>query len=137
MPTNTIIRGSHYFEQNPVEWWEQIVAVTRKACLDESLNKQIGYMTVTASAACLVALDSSGCPTYNSLMVSDKRAVAEAERIEQFAQRTAALAKTPQLRNQIGAQNQQRVRTHFALTQTVAAYEAVYNELLRDAPAAL
>ena len=61
----------------------------------------------------------------------------EAERIEQFAQRTAALAKTPQLRNRIGAQNQQRVRTHFALTQTVAAYEAVYNELLRDAPAAL
>jgi len=61
----------------------------------------------------------------------------EAERIAQFAQRIVALAKTPQLRNRIGEENRQRVRTHFALTQTVAAYEAVYSELLRDAPAAL
>jgi xylulokinase len=82
LPINTTIKGSYQVEQNPVEWWNQAVTVARKVCVDESLNRQIRFITVTGSAACLVTLDECNEPVYNALMVSDKRATAESDEIE-------------------------------------------------------
>jgi len=81
MPVNTVIKSDRV-EQDANEWWERTVAVMRKACLDESLNRGIEYLTVTSSSACLVPLEKGGKPLYNVLMVSDKRAVSESAEIE-------------------------------------------------------
>ena len=68
-------------EQNPQEWWDKAIESIKQAYTDSGL-KRIDYITVTTSASCLVCVDKDGNPIGNSLMVSDKRAVKEAEEIK-------------------------------------------------------
>lgn len=63
-------------EQNPTEWWDKAKLVMGQAFLESSVKK-IDYITVTASASCLVCIDGKGDPLGKALMVSDKRAVEE------------------------------------------------------------
>lgn len=73
---NTAINDKRV-EQNPSEWWEKAVFVMRKA-LAETGSVHMDFITVTASASCLVCIDSNGNPLGKALMISDKRAEKEA-----------------------------------------------------------
>ena len=66
-------------EQNPKEWWG-LCSLMMHELFDENpeLRDNLQSITVTSSASCLVVLDKEGTPLCNSLMVSDKRASAEA-----------------------------------------------------------
>ena len=72
-------------EQNPSEWlshsWEVIGEVVTQL---GSKSEQIEYLTVTTSASCLVVTDENYKPLMRSLLVSDTRAVKEAERLERL-----------------------------------------------------
>ena len=67
-------------EQDPDEWWDKAIQVMRKACVDAKI-RHIDYITVTASASCLICVDNNGAALEKAIMVSDKRAVAEAKEI--------------------------------------------------------
>lgn len=70
-------------EQTPEEWWEKAKIVMRKA-LGESKLSRIDYITVTASASCLVCVDNEGFPLGRALMISDKRAEEEVKIIREM-----------------------------------------------------
>jgi xylulokinase len=77
-PVQTYIKGDTV-EQDTLEWWALC-----KRLLTEVLGKKKDYrdnlksITVTTSASCLVALDKNGKVLTRAIMVSDKRASAEA-----------------------------------------------------------
>ncbi|MEZ3487087.1 MAG: hypothetical protein K1W22_11015 [Lachnospiraceae bacterium] len=70
-------------EQTPGEWWEKAETVMQKAMRESKLSR-IDYITVTASASCLVCVDGEGLPLGRALMISDKRAEEEAEIIKKM-----------------------------------------------------
>ena len=65
-------------EQVPEEWCKKAELVMKKA-FRESKRDRIDYITVTASASCLVCVDREGLPLGSALMISDKRAEKETE----------------------------------------------------------
>ena len=66
--------------QSPEEWLGKIRAVVRESIND--INPQeVVYMTVTASSSCLICVDAEGNALGKCIMVSDKRAEAEAQYI--------------------------------------------------------
>ncbi len=67
-------------EQDATEWWEKALLVMEKSIREAHIN-QLDAITVTASASCLVCLDKDGNPLAPVMMVSDKRAQAEADEI--------------------------------------------------------
>lgn len=67
-------------EQYPDEWWEKAIEVMKVSIQDAKI-KSVDYITVTASASCLVCIDRKGNPIENAIMVSDKRAIAEVDEI--------------------------------------------------------
>src|SRR3989338_4667618 len=70
--------NKNFVEQDPHEWWDKGLA-----CIKEALKtvKNIDFITVTASSACLISVDEKGECLIRSIMVSDKRAIKEAEEI--------------------------------------------------------
>lgn len=86
-PVQTFIKDN-FVEQYPDEWWDLAKKVILEATKDEEIKKNIKYITVTSSAACLVALDKNGNPTCNVIMVSDKRAAKQAQEIKNKFQKT-------------------------------------------------
>lgn len=80
---NTAINGRRV-EQNPNEWWRKAIEVMKNS-VHEARVSSIDYITVTTSASCLVLLDQNGDSIRNSVMVSDKRAMAEAKQIRERA----------------------------------------------------
>lgn len=62
--------------QNPHEWWEKGCSVIRNT-LDNIKVEEIDFLTVTSSAACLLAVDSDLNPLTDCMMVSDRRAEKE------------------------------------------------------------
>lgn len=68
-------------EQSPDEWWDKAQLVMGKAVSDSKVNK-IDFITVTTSASCLVCVDNNGNALMPALMVSDKRAEKEAEKLQ-------------------------------------------------------
>lgn len=67
-------------EQDPEEWWDKAKQVMIKTLADCN-NIKIDYITVTASASCLVCVDGDGRPLCRAFMISDKRAEEESEEI--------------------------------------------------------
>lgn len=80
-PVQTYI-DDNFVEQYQSEWWDLTKKVILEAASDEEIKKNIKYITVTSSAACLVALDKNDNPTCNVIMVSDKRAAKQAQEIK-------------------------------------------------------
>lgn len=80
-------------EQAPGEWQEKAEYVMKKA-FRESRLRRIDYITVTASASCLVCVDSNGVPLGNALMISDKRAEKEAQSIKAMPEFQAVYRQT-------------------------------------------
>lgn len=76
LAVNTAINDKRV-EQNPSEWWEKAQNVMLQA-VSEACTGSIDYITVTASASCLVCIGSEGNVIGKALMVSDKRAEKEA-----------------------------------------------------------
>lgn len=68
-------------EQYLDEWWEKAMEVMKVSIQDGKL-RDIDYITATTSASCLACIDSDGNPLGNAIMVSDKRAMAEADEIK-------------------------------------------------------
>ncbi len=73
---NTAINDKRV-EQDPNEWWEKAEKVMSRAVL-EAGTRRIDYITVTASASCLVCMDGAGRAIGKALMISDRRADKEA-----------------------------------------------------------
>jgi sugar (pentulose or hexulose) kinase len=78
LPLNTYIKAD-WVTQDPNEWWEKGTLVIRDVLRDSDVRNGVKYVTVTASSACLVAVDSANNALGNAIMVSDKRAVQESE----------------------------------------------------------
>lgn len=80
-------------EQDASEWWEKALVVMGKSIREAGI-KQLDAITVTASASCLVCLDEEGQPLAPVMMVSDKRAQAEAEAISRMPEFAEVREKT-------------------------------------------
>lgn len=82
----TTIRDE-WVEQDPDEWWRLGCDCLRE--VNDFVGRPAPLLTVTASAACLVALDERGASVRRSIMVSDRRAVSQ----------SAALAAMPEFQS--------------------------------------
>ena len=80
-------------EQLPDDWWAACLATLDEVLGDASVASEVGLLTATASAGCLVTLDHKGRAIGPAIMISDVRARAQAQRIERMAG-FAALART-------------------------------------------
>lgn len=69
--------------QDPKTWW-RLADQTARECLRDAGSGRVDYITVTTSASCLVTVDSNGNSDGDAIMVSDKRAQAEAEFLAQL-----------------------------------------------------
>jgi len=69
------------FEQDPHEWWSKGLNCMKKVLEKE---RNINFITVTSSAACLVPVDDKGDPLCNAIMVSDKRSHKESKEISEL-----------------------------------------------------
>lgn len=78
LPINTFLKGD-FVEQDPVEWWEKGKTVIKATIDDWEIRTHVKYITIVSSAACLIPTDEHGNPLYRAIMVSDKRAVEQAE----------------------------------------------------------
>lgn len=90
-PVQTIL-NAECVEQDPNEWWAKAAQVIRASLVDVG-KENIDYITVTASSSCLVCVDKNGDSLDKCIMVSDRRAVAETEKIKN-AQSYLEMGKT-------------------------------------------
>lgn len=86
VPVSTML-SDYFVEQDPAEWIQNINVVVKKvvSCLG-TMAKEIRYLTVTTSAACLVAIDKNNNSLCNSILVSDTRSRKECALIENLAE---------------------------------------------------
>ena len=77
---NTIV------EQCPKEWWSRGIEVINDSISRLNRSKKISSFTVTASSCCVVPTDASGVPLSRVIMVSDKRADLQNEKIKQLTE---------------------------------------------------
>lgn len=80
LPVQTSLKGDRV-EQDPREWWEKALRVLEETARYRSLGHDVKYLTVTASSSCLVPTSAAGQPLCPAIMVSDKRAEAQAARM--------------------------------------------------------
>ena len=72
MPIETLLQEEKV-TQNPREWWEKGCNVIAKT-VEMAGSETIDYITVTASASCMVCVDKECEPLLPCMMVSDRRA---------------------------------------------------------------
>ncbi|PYP12892.1 MAG: hypothetical protein DMD54_17775, partial [Gemmatimonadetes bacterium] len=82
-PIQTFLRDS-WIEQDAHEWWEKTVESTREALGTLGRRASTAFVTVSASAACLIPVDESGKALRRAIMVSDRRALAEATELHRL-----------------------------------------------------
>ena len=73
--------GEGQVEQLPDAWWGACLATLDEVFADSRLAGDVGIITVTASAGCLVTLDRERVALGPAIMISDVRAQPQAERI--------------------------------------------------------
>ena len=66
--------GEGRVEQDPEDWWRAALETLDEVLADRSLAQEVGRITTTTSAGCLVALDRDGRVVRNAIMISDVRA---------------------------------------------------------------
>lgn len=64
--------NDQHVEQDPDEWWSSAIKVVRES-MREMDRRSIDYITVTASASCLICANEDGDALDACIMVSDKR----------------------------------------------------------------
>ncbi len=92
LPVRTYINGLSV-EQDPNEWWDLLQELLAKFAKERDA-KQVSAVTVTSSALCLVGIDKKGNVLFKSLMVSDKRAISEAEEMRNSFQEVLYSGRT-------------------------------------------
>lgn len=83
-PIETMM-GEGRVEQDPEVWWHAGEVVLEEALGSSGARDRVDLVTVTASAGCLVALDSELQPLGNAIMISDVRAQPQADLISRLA----------------------------------------------------
>jgi len=68
-------------EQSATEWWEKLEQVVSQVMEYPNVSSSVELVTVACSSSCLVAVDEKLNPLAPVVMVSDRRAKAEAEQI--------------------------------------------------------
>lgn len=76
-------------EQDVTEWADKLRTILDEIFAIDSLSSSIEYITSTTSSSCIFGMDKAGKPLTKVLMVSDKRALQEAEEIDQILVTTA------------------------------------------------
>lgn len=84
-PVNTFLHGEQV-EQDPEEWWQKGIEVIREAVQESEIKKSVQYITVTSSSSCLVPVNGAGQSVSSSIMVSDRRAVPQAEQLKKMSE---------------------------------------------------
>jgi len=72
-------------EQDPEEWWGKAQETIREVLSKRNLAKRVRYITVTASSSCLVAVGDDLKALCPAIMVSDRRAEAQAQALSKAA----------------------------------------------------
>ncbi len=80
IPIETSLKGETVTQQ-PQEWWEKACVVIKESVALAG-GIEIDFITVTSSSSCLVCVDKQGEALMPCMMVSDKRAKAESEKIK-------------------------------------------------------
>lgn len=73
--------GEGRVEQDPERWWSAAIEVLDEVLADRTVARQVGRITVTTSAGCLVAIDGDGSVVRPAIMISDVRARGQAARM--------------------------------------------------------
>jgi|TARA_Y100000385_G_C13109150_1_gene651021 sugar (pentulose or hexulose) kinase len=68
-------------EQDTDEWKAKLESILEEISTSEIISNNIEYITSTTSSSCIYGIDKNGNPITKVMMVSDKRAVAEAKEI--------------------------------------------------------
>lgn len=74
-------RDGDRHEQDPEEWWTATCAATR-AALDGNAGRAIGAVSLASTSGTLVVQSAAGTPAGPGLMYDDRRAHAEAVRVQ-------------------------------------------------------
>ncbi len=83
IPISTYLKGDEV-EQHPGEWWEKAKQVIKETIQDKDIRRNIRYITVTSSSSCLVSVDKNRRELCRAIMVSDKRAIKQSEKIKEL-----------------------------------------------------
>lgn len=90
----------HYFEQDPLIWWQTLQAVLTQLSVQFDFN-QIATVSLDATSGTVLLIDQQGKPLSTGLMYNDQRATKFVSKIMQFAPEnsptctaTSGLAKT-------------------------------------------
>lgn len=92
-PIHTYLRDT-WIEQDPQEWWVKGIQCVHEA-LDQLGNREVAFITVSASAACLVPVDAAGVALRRAIMVSDRRSAEVAEKLADLPSFRALQALNP------------------------------------------
>ena len=77
---NSLLIGDRV-EQDPSEWKDKLDSILDEISKKDSLRNKIQFITSTTSSSCIYGVNNYGSPLTNVMMVSDKRAMAEADEI--------------------------------------------------------
>jgi len=80
LPVRTFIKDE-MVEQDPNEWWSLALRVIDEATTSQEIKDNLEYITVTSSSCNLVLVDEDKNSLGNSLMVSDKRSLIQAQQL--------------------------------------------------------
>jgi sugar (pentulose or hexulose) kinase len=80
-PLERDVRDGERHEQDPVEWWRATCAATR-AALAARGRRPLGGVSIDSTSGTLVVQDAQGHATGPALMYDDRRAAAEAVRVQ-------------------------------------------------------
>jgi D-ribulokinase len=80
-PLRRDVRGGDRHEQDPAEWWSATCAATR-AALAERGGRPLGGVSIDSTSGTLVVQDAQGRAAGPALMYDDRRAAAEAVRVQ-------------------------------------------------------
>ncbi|MDL2284545.1 FGGY-family carbohydrate kinase [Oxalobacter sp. OttesenSCG-928-P03] len=79
-PVHTRLAGD-FVEQSALEWKEKLFEVGQEAVDKAEAASVVRYVTVSCSASCLLPIDENMEPLAHAIMVSDRRAMNQAEEI--------------------------------------------------------
>jgi xylulokinase len=74
--------GEGRVEQDPEDWWRAALDTLDEVLADRDVAAHVRWITATASAGCLVAMDAAGGVIRPGIMISDVRAREQAEAIQ-------------------------------------------------------
>jgi D-ribulokinase len=80
-PLGSDVRGGARHEQDPGDWWRATCLATRAALAGRG-ERPVGGVSIDSTSGTLVVQDARGNPTGPALMYDDRRAAAEAVRVQ-------------------------------------------------------